>query len=179
MADRQALEALFREHGYEDFTWIDAGSIVVAQWVRMKCRYGCDGYGRHRTCPPNVPSVADCRELLGEYSTAVVFRFEKLLDDPEDRRDWAKSIYEELLALERGVFVSGYEKALMLPMSSCHLCPECESAEEECPRPEGARPPAEALAVDVFSTVRGYGLPIEVLSSYDQPMNRYAFLLIE
>lgn len=45
MVDRQALEALFRDRGLEDFTWSDAESIVVAQWARMKCRYGCDGYG--------------------------------------------------------------------------------------------------------------------------------------
>jgi predicted metal-binding protein len=179
MANRRTLDALFRERGCDDFVWIDAASIVVAQWVRMKCRYGCDGYGRHLTCPPNVPSVTDCREFFGEYSTAVVFRFEKLLDRPEDRRAWAKTIYERLLAIERDVFLSGYEKALVLPMSSCHLCPDCSMTEAECPRPEGARPPAEALAVDVFSTVRNHGLPIEVLSGYDQPMNRYAFLLIE
>jgi hypothetical protein len=35
------------------------------------------------------------------------------------------------------------------------------------------------MAVDVFSTVRGYGYPIEVLADYSQAMNRYAFLLIE
>ena len=179
MADRKALEALFRERGYTEFKWIDSRTIVVSQWVRMKCQYGCDDYGRHACCPPNVPSVADCRQFFGEYSTAAVFRFEKLLDDPEDRREWAKSIYEGLLALERDVFISGYEKALMLPMSSCHLCPDCYLTEEDCPRPEGVRPPAEALAVDVFSTVRKHGLPIEVLSSCDQVMNRYAFLLLE
>jgi predicted metal-binding protein len=179
VADRRALEALFRERGCADFTWIDAASIVVAQWVRMKCRYGCDGYGRHVTCPPNVPPVAECRELFNEYSTAVVFRFEKQFDHPEDRREWAQSIYEDLLALERDAFLSGYERALVLPMSSCHRCPECRIDGAECPRIEGTRPPAEALAVDVFSTVRKHGLPIEVLSDYDRPMNRYAFLLIE
>jgi predicted metal-binding protein len=179
MADRRALDALFRSRGYEDFVWIDASSIVVAQWVRMKCRYGCDGYARHLTCPPNVPSVADCLDFFREYSTAVVFRFEKLLERPEDRREWAKKIYEGLVTLERDVFLLGHEKALVLPMSSCHLCPDCFMTESECPRPEGVRPPAEALAVDVFSTVRKHGLPIEVLSGYDQPMNRYAFLLIE
>ena len=42
-----------------------------------------------------------------------------------------------------------------------------------------ARPSPEALAVDVFGTVRSLGFPIEVLSDYDQTMNRYAFLLVE
>jgi hypothetical protein len=31
----------------------------------------------------------------------------------------------------------------------------------------------------VFSTVKQYGYPIEVLSEYFQTMKRYAFLLIE
>jgi hypothetical protein len=35
------------------------------------------------------------------------------------------------------------------------------------------------MAIDVFSTVRQYGYPIEVLSDYSQAMNRYAFLLVE
>jgi hypothetical protein len=35
------------------------------------------------------------------------------------------------------------------------------------------------MAMDVFRTVRRYGFPIEVLSDYAQPMNRYALLLIE
>jgi hypothetical protein len=32
--------------------------------------------------------------------------------------------------------------------------------------------------VDVFSTVRKVGCPIQVLTDYTQTMNRYAFLLI-
>jgi hypothetical protein len=35
------------------------------------------------------------------------------------------------------------------------------------------------MAVDVFSTVRQIGYPIQVLVDYSQTMNRYAFLLIE
>ena len=35
------------------------------------------------------------------------------------------------------------------------------------------------MAVDLFATVRAVGLPIGVLADYDQPMNRYAILLVE
>ena len=35
------------------------------------------------------------------------------------------------------------------------------------------------MAVDVFSTVRQYGLTIQVLTVYSQTMNQYAFLLID
>ena len=34
------------------------------------------------------------------------------------------------------------------------------------------------MTVDVFTTVRGVGYPIEVLFEYDQEMNRYAFLMV-
>ena len=179
MPNREALEALFQKHGYTDFTWIDPRDIVVAQWVRMKCRFGCDEYGHLAVCPPNTPSIEECREFFWEYSTAVVFHLQKRVGSPEERRAWNKSVSEGLSALEREVFISGYEKAFLLAMASCTLCPECAGTKAECRQPETARPTPEAMGVDVFSTVRKYGLPIEVLSDYTQAMNRYAFLLIE
>ena len=48
-----------------------------------------------------------------------------------------------------------------------------------CTNKNDARPGPESLAVDVFSTVRSVGYPIEVLTGYEQEMNRYAFLLVE
>lgn len=179
MADREALEGLFRKRGYTDFAWIEPKDIVVAQWVRMKCRFGCDEYGRTATCPPNVPSVDECRRFFNEYSAVVVFRFEKQLKDPEDRHNWARSVSRKLLELEREVFTSGHERAFLVFMDSCHLCPECVGSKAECRQPEAARPTPEAMGIDVFSTVRSLGLPIKVLSDTTQPMNRYAFLLIE
>ena len=35
------------EHGYTDYCWINPADIVVAQWVRMKCTFGCAEYGRN------------------------------------------------------------------------------------------------------------------------------------
>jgi hypothetical protein len=40
---------------HEDLKPISTG-IVVADWVRLKCRYGCLGYGSHFCCPPFAPS---------------------------------------------------------------------------------------------------------------------------
>ena len=87
MSNREALEALFAKHGYTDFKWIEAQDIVVAQWVRMKCTFGCGEYGRNASCPPNVPSVPECRQFFDEYSTAAIFRFEKAVEEPEERHD--------------------------------------------------------------------------------------------
>ncbi len=179
MADREVLEALFGKREYTDYRWVDPKDIVVAHWVRMKCRFGCDEYGRTPTCPPNVPPVEECRRFFNDYSAAVVFHFQRRVDKAKDRHAWTRSVNRKLLELEREVFISGYPKAFLLFMDSCTLCPECAGTKDGCSNPESARPSPEAMAVDVFSTVRLLGFPIEVLADYDQPMNRYAFLLVE
>ena len=179
MSDKKALEALFLEHGYTDFRWIDPKDIVVAQWVRIKCMFGCGEFGRNASCPPNVPSVLDCRQFFDEYTRVVVFHFPKAVDTPEDRHEWTRGVNAGLVALERAVFLAGYQKAFLLFMDSCGLCEKCAGVREACKVPRSARPTPEAMAVDVFSTVGRIGYPIEVLADYRQAMNRYAFLLIE
>jgi predicted metal-binding protein len=179
MAGRLSLEKMFRDHGFDNFTWIDPGKIIVAQWVRVKCMYGCDDYGRNAACPPNVPSVTECRELFGEYSSGVAFHFEVGFDDPKERHAWVAGVNRRLFELERKVFISGYEKAFMLFVGCCQLCSDCPPDRTDCKQPEKGRPSPEAFAIDVFSTVGQYGLPIEVLANYAEAMNRYAFLLVE
>jgi predicted metal-binding protein len=178
MNPRLEIENLFVEHGYTDFKWIDPRKIVVSQWVRMKCMFGCNEYGKNACCPPNVPSVPECEKFFHEYQDIAVFHFEKAVEKPEDRHEWTSEINSELLKLERAVFVSGYPKTFLLFMDSCCLCKHCTESRNQCKNPKSARPTPEGLAMDVFSTVRQVGYPIDVLSDYTQTMNRYAFLLI-
>jgi predicted metal-binding protein len=179
MSDREVLERVFAAHGVADFRWMDPKEIVVSQWVRMKCEFGCGGYGQNATCPPNTPSVDACREFFEEYSEAAIIRFEKVVDRPEDRHAWTRGVNKGLVELEREVFLSGYEKAFLLFMDTCELCSECTGVRVECKVPRSARPTPEAMAVDVFATVRKVGYPIEVLAEYTEAMNRYAFLMVE
>ena len=96
------LETLFEQHGRTDYKWIDPADMVVSQWVRMKCTFGCGSYGRNASCPPNVPSVADCRRFLNEYRTAPLFHFGKAVDRPEDRHSWSR---ETSQAMNRYTFL--------------------------------------------------------------------------
>ena len=176
---RKDLEKIFKRHGYDDFKWIDPKSIVVAQWARMKCMFGCKNYGKCGTCPPNTPSVSEVKEFVRGYKTCAVFHFAKKVAKPEDRFAWTRKVNSKLLTLEREVFLSGYYKAFLLFMDSCNLCASCTGVREKCKNPKMARPTPESMAVDVFATVRKVGYPIDVLSGYSQEMNRYAFLFIE
>jgi predicted metal-binding protein len=178
MAAKKKLETMFKKHGFSDFRWIDPQEIIVSHWVRMKCIFGCRDYGKTATCPPNVPSVSECEKFFKEYSQAVIFHFEKRVARPEDRFAWTRKVDLKLLKLEREVFLSGHEKAFLLFLDSCNICPECTGKRELCKEPQLARPTSDALAVDVYSTVRKIGYSIEVLDDYKRAMNRYAFLLI-
>jgi predicted metal-binding protein len=170
---------MFAGRGFSDFRWIHPRDIVVAEWVRMKCLYGCVEYGKNAACPPNAPPVDACARFFREYKRAAVFHFVKKVDRPEDRHSWGRKLNLELLKLEAEVFKAGFVKAFLLFFDSCGICLECASARAECKEPKLSRPTPDGLAMDVYSTVRKIGYPIEVLSEYDQEMNRYAFLLVD
>ena len=179
MSEHKKLEEIFTKHSFMDFRWIDAQKIVIAQWVRMKCMFGCMEYGKSGSCPPNVPSVAECERFFRDYSEAVIFHFEKKVQKPEDRYAWTRQVNTKLLKLEREVFLAGYPKAFLLFMDTCYLCNDCTGSRTKCLNKKLARPTPEALAVDVYSTVKQVGYPIEVISDYSQKMDRYAFLMIK
>ena len=166
MNDSKRLDALFEKHGYTDYVWIDPRDIVIGQWVRMKCMFGCGDYGVRASCPPNVPSVSECRQFFNAYETAVIFHFVKAVDKPEDRFEWTREVNQGLVALERDIFLSGYQKAFALVIDSCTMCEECAGSRESCRHPRMARPTPEAMGVDVYSTVRKYEYPIKVLTDY-------------
>ena len=178
MRGRKELEELFRGRGFGDFKWIDPKEIVIGQWVRMKCLFGCAEAGRNATCPPNVPTVAECEKFFHEYTQAAIFHFANKVDKPEDRHEWTKGVNLELLKLERELFLDGFEKVFLLFMDSCCLCPECPGKRTKCRNPRMARPSPESMAMDVFTTVRKVGYTIDVLYDYSQAMDRYAFMMI-
>jgi predicted metal-binding protein len=179
MSNRKQLENLFRKHRFEDFKWVDPRKIVVSHWVRMKCMFGCREYGKNACCPPSTPSVDECKDFLGEYAECAVFHFQKNVEKPEDRHDWTKGINARLLKMEREVFLAGNPKTFLLFMDSCDVCENCAEERAECRNKRSARPTPEAMAIDVFSTVKQLNYPIEVLKDYSASMNRYAFLLVE
>ncbi|MBN2531467.1 MAG: DUF2284 domain-containing protein [Spirochaetales bacterium] len=179
MRKKTDLESIFHKYNLTDFKRIDAKDIVIAQWVRFKCMFGCDSYGQKASCPPNTPPINECREFFSEYEYGVVYHFEKYIENPESRSEWTNEMNKKLLLCEQEIFLSGYQKAFLLFLDECCLCRKCTGSRILCMHKKLSRPGADALGVDVYSTVRKLGYPIEVLKDYNQTMNRYSFLLIE
>lgn len=67
-----ALKEKGRNHGIYSIVPFDVKNIVVAQWVNLKCRFGCSQFNANWSCPPSTPNIGEVRELLSEYTTALL-----------------------------------------------------------------------------------------------------------
>jgi len=155
------------EMGAVDAKAIQARQIAVQEWVRWKCRFGCDSYGRSLMCPPYSPQPAETRALLRGYKHALLIRVK-----PNGK------LHDLVLGLERAAFLRGYYAALGLTAGSCKLCEQCNVKEGVCLKPQESRPSMEACGIDVFSTARNAGHEMNILASKDQPYYRMALILL-
>jgi len=146
---------------------IEPAHVPTAEWVRLKCQYGCGGYGERLTCPPRSPTPDQTRRLLDGYRHILLIH--------TARGGMAKKIAAEL---EREAFLDGHYKAFALGCGPCSRCKSCK-LEKGCVHPRLARPAMEACGIDVFATARGAGLPLETVATRDETANYYSLLLIE
>jgi len=141
--------------------------VQTAAWVRLKCQFGCECYGQCLVCPPFTPTPQQMREILDSYHRAILAHFDPQAD--------VKAIVADL---EREIFLRGAWKAFGLGAGPCYFCRDC-AVGQQCRHPERARPAMEACGIDVFSTVRKVGFPIEVVRTTRQCPNYYGLILVD
>jgi predicted metal-binding protein len=166
------------ELGADAAKTIDTDKVVVAEWVRLKCLYGCDEPGVHRTCPPDgAPALDAIRRLLGEFRRGVLLSVGPIRgserSDPESRR-----LNDAALALERDLFLAGFHKTWTMGAGPCDFC-DCCLQGADCPTPEKARPSMEGCGIDVFTTVRNAGWKIEVVQGEGDEYRFFALVLVD
>ena len=91
------------ELGAEKAKIIGTETIVVEEWVRWKCLYGCPLYGKDAYHPPCAPDAESVKKVLKEYSKAI------LLNGPK-----GKALTEIAVRLEGKAYNMGYYKAFAL-----------------------------------------------------------------
>jgi predicted metal-binding protein len=160
------------EGGMEGAKVIDPHSIVTAEWVRMKCQFGCPGYGGRLCCPPHTPEPDVTRKVLDSYEKAL------FVHQRSNQGRRAKDFNETLVRLEIEIFLDGYYKAWSMGSGPCRLCKECDVT-DHCKHAYEARPSMEACGIDVFKTARDHGFPIEVVRSHEETRNIYGVILVE
>ena len=178
MTDKTKIESMLQKQDFAEYKWINPKEIVVAQWVRVKCLFGCSDYGLG-TCPPNTPTVDECDRFFKEYESGLIIRLNKFADKNSYPSDWSRKMTNKLLELEKEVFLSGHQKAFLLNQTCCSLCKDCSGNRLDCKDKKNSRPSPESFAVDVYQTVRNVGMEISVVAENPSEMNRIAILLIE
>jgi predicted metal-binding protein len=155
-----------REMGAAGARLIGTGSVVTAEWVRWKCRYGCGCYGTNLCCPPHSPSPSETRALLEGYRQALLVH-----------GTVQQELKDLMVALERQAFLDGLYRAFAMGAGPCGRCKEC--TQDRCVHADVARPAMEACGIDVFATARAAGFPIDVLRMHGEDCNHYGLLLLE
>jgi len=179
MINKTEVESLIKAIGLKDYKWMHASDILVREWVRMKCTYGCPFFGKSESCPPNTPSVRECLEFLASYNDAIIFHFQFKRSQDEGLHLYAKNINEKMLKLEKGLMDKGYRKAFVLLLGSSISCESFHQKSGEAPARHMQRPSPEALAIDVFQSVEKYGYHPQLSNSSSENVELFTFLLAE
>ena len=188
--DLEVLCELAKELGATSAVFLDARDVVVDERVRLKCLVPvCDDYGLNLMCPPYVMSVPEFRLALAKFSWAILIQIEELipaemkeeirqagdvaalyistkfLDSYKESFDPIKMKLHRIVSkVEAQASKLGYRFATGFKAGSCKLCPECvtRNSQEPCRHPFRARPPMEAVGIDVFKTAENAGLPFDI-----------------
>jgi predicted metal-binding protein len=154
---------------------IPVRNVVIAEWVRLKCQFGCDGFGKGLCCPPRTPTPELMKRVLTEYKHALIYSYVCTRSDYTMKRRRMRRLVAEL---ERAAFLDGHYKAFGLKDGPCRLCRECDVT-GDCRHSELARPSMESCGIDVYATARNSGIRLEVATRRDGPSKHINLVLID
>lgn len=164
---RARLAARIRGLGFKNVLHVPVGTIHIPGWTGMRCRYGCDHYGK-LSCPPHAPSPEKTKSLLHEFSSAL------LLEGEPPTRDFQLLV----LQAEKEAFKAGFYRAFSYWAGPCCLCHSC-AEDGVCRNTKDARPSMEGAGIDVFETARRAGLSLRTLSGKDDFVRYFGLILLE
>ncbi len=78
MKSKENIESIVTSYRFPNDRWINPHNMIVRQWVRAKCIFGCS-VNRLGTCPPNTLLVNDCKTFFSEYNSGLVLVLNKLV----------------------------------------------------------------------------------------------------
>jgi predicted metal-binding protein len=199
------LRKLALELGAADAAVISSSKVVVEDRVVLKCKVGCDNYGKTLACPPFTPTAEEFRKIVGEYSYALFMKFKshaeadldlqrnlsKAKSDPmiprdvkekaskfwDTWRDEKKKMLAAVVDLEKEAMRSGYSLAIGFVSGACQLCEKCDVESGICIHPTMARYSEDAVGVNVKKTARN--ACIEVTFPFEKNPESFALLLID
>jgi predicted metal-binding protein len=182
---RQLLQRLLEGNdncGLEQIIPFPVEKIDVAEWVRLKCQFGCCQYNTNWCCPPASPDLEKTSAVIREYSLALLLIGSRRCRDfylsNARRRAGQVRSWKEVVGIERKLFLEGYDKAISLVSGACALCKKC-TYPERCRFPRERRPPIEAFSIDLIGTLENLGISTPVAQETIDTFRYYAIILME
>lgn len=201
----QFLVKLALENGAADAKIIPANKVVVEDRVALKCKVGCNHYGKTLACPPYTPSAEEFRKIVSEYSYALFMKFKSKAEaDPEVLKklmvaetdptvpkeikekaaqfwqawkDDKRKMLQSVVDLEKAAMSKGYSLAIAFVSGHCQLCEKCNTETRICVHPNLARWSEDAVGVNVKKTAKNAG--IQVSFPFEKNPESFALLLID
>jgi predicted metal-binding protein len=201
----QFLVKLALENGAADAKIIPADKVVVEDRVVLKCKVGCNNYGKTLACPPYTPTAEEFRKIVSEYKYAMFMKFKsKAQADPDvlkkltvaetdptvtrevrekaakfwaDWKDDKKRMLQSVVDLEKAAMRQGYSLAVAFTSGACQLCEKCNTQTRICVHPDLARWSEDAVGVNVRKTAANAG--IEFKFPIAKNPESFALLLID
>jgi predicted metal-binding protein len=176
-----SLLATDRNYGIERIIPFSSKKIDLAEWVSLKCQFGCSQYNTNWCCPPASPDLAKVRAVLQEYKEALLLIGKRqckdfYLNNARRRAQQVRS-WKEVVRIERQLFLAGYDKAIGLVSGACALCRKC-TYPGSCRFPKERRPPIEAFSIDLIGTLKNLGIRTPVAQNTDDTFRYYAIILL-
>lgn len=179
--------------------------VIVEDRVVLKCKVGCNHYGKTLACPPYTPSAEEFRKIVSEYSYAMFMKFKsnaeadaetlkKLMvaeTDPtvskeikekaakfwQDWKNDKRKMLQSVVDLEKAAMNKGYSLAISFVSGHCQLCEKCNMETRICVHPNLARWSEDAVGVNVKKTAANAG--IEVSFPFAKNPKSFAILRID
>ncbi|MFZ3048264.1 MAG: DUF2284 domain-containing protein [Desulfatirhabdiaceae bacterium] len=135
--------------GATDARLIDTEKIVFDPRSYIKCRFGCNRWGKYWTCPPHLDISPEMfMNAFGKYTKAVIIQ----TADPQKGQDVSLAIEKEAMLVCNSMFAFAMV-----------LCVQCETCAypEPCRYPHLARPSMDAYGMDIGATIEPLGFTIK------------------
>lgn len=163
-----------KKYNVDEAMIIYTSKVEVRDWVVLRCKYGCEQYGKSHTCPPNSIPTETMRNVLKEYKRAILVAAKtKGVEDQARLR-------QALIEMEKALFLKKYYKAFALVPGCCDKCEPCAAEKgKECTHANEKRPCIEGTGIDVFSLVSKYKKNIHPLTDKNKSFESYGLILLD
>ena len=201
----QFLAKLALDSGAADAKIIPTHKVVVEDRVVLKCKVGCNHYGKTLACPPYTPTAEQFRKIVSEYSYAMFMKFTtNAIADPDvykylmtyetdpsipkdikekaakfwqNWKDDKRKMLQSVVNLEKAAMKEGYSLAISFVSGHCQLCDKCETETRICRHPELMRISEDAIGVNVKKTAANSGIAFNF--PFTKNADSFALLLID